>query len=102
MGTSLLQVRVETSLKDEASSVFENLGIDISTAVRMFLKRSVMENGIPFRMTLPKQLYSSSRGLRAMQELGDNAKGNGTSDMTLEEINAEIAAYRQEKQAECQ
>ncbi len=99
MGTSLLQVRLETSLKEEASALFENLGIDISTAVRMFLKRSVMENGIPFRMTLPKQACSSSRGLRAMQELNDEAKKNGTSEMTLEEINAEIAAYRQEKQA---
>lgn len=102
MGTSLLQVRVETSLKDEASSLFESLGIDISTAVRMFLKRSVMENGIPFRMTLPRQPYSSERGLRAIYELGEKAKINGTSDMTLDEINAEIDAYRQEKQAECE
>ena len=47
MATSLLQVRVDDSLKDEAAQVFENLGIDISTAVRMFLKRAVMENGIP-------------------------------------------------------
>ena len=48
---------MDNSLKDKAALVFENLGIDISTAVRMFLKRAVMENGIPFRMTLPKQLY---------------------------------------------
>ena len=52
MATSLLQVRVEDSLKDQAAAVFENLGIDTSTAVRMFLKRAVMENGIPFRMTI--------------------------------------------------
>ena len=48
---------MDNSLKDKAALVFENLGIDISTAVRMFLKRAVMENSIPFRMTLPKQLY---------------------------------------------
>ncbi len=55
MATSLLQVRVEDSLKDEAAQVFDRLGIDTSTAVRMFLKRAIMENGIPFRMTLPNR-----------------------------------------------
>ena len=39
MATSLLQVRVEDSLKDEAARVFENLGIDTSTAVRMFFEK---------------------------------------------------------------
>ena len=66
MATSLLQVRVEDSLKDQAAVVFENLGIDTSTAVRMFLKRAVMENGIPFKMTLPKTPYAAERGYRAM------------------------------------
>lgn len=99
MATSLLQVRVEDSLKDEAARVFENLGIDTSTAVRMFLKRSVMENGIPFRMTLPKELYRADRGFRAMQEISEMAEKNGVSEMTLDEINAEIDASRAERQA---
>lgn len=97
MATSLLQVRVEDSLKDEAAKVFENLGIDTSTAVRMFLKRSVMENGIPFRMTLPKIPYNAERGLRAMQEISEKAAKDGLSEMTLDEINAEIDASRREK-----
>ena len=99
MATSLLQVRVEDSLKDEAARVFENLGIDTSTAVRMFLKRSVMENGIPFRMTLPKEPYQANRGFRAMQEISEMAEKNGVSEMSLDEINAEIEASRAERQA---
>lgn len=94
MATSLLQVRVEDSLKDEAAQVFERLGIDTSTAVRMFLKRVIMENGIPFRMTLPKTPYNAERGYRAMLEIGEASEKNGLSDMTLDEINAEIEASR--------
>ncbi len=97
MATSLLQVRVEDSLKDQAAVVFENLGIDTSTAVRMFLKRAVMENGIPFRMTLPKEPYNAERGYRAMVEISEGAEKNGMSDMTLDEINAEIEASRRER-----
>jgi DNA-damage-inducible protein J len=99
MATSLLQVRVDDTLKDDAAQVFEQLGIDTSTAVRMFLKRSVMENGIPFRMTLPKTSYNAERGYRAMVELGEASEQNGLSDMTLDEINAEIDASRRERQA---
>ena len=98
MATSLLQVRVEDSLKDQAAVVFENLGIDTSTAVRMFLKRAVMENGIPFKMTLPKTPYAAERGYRAMVEMSESAEKNGLSDMTLDEINAEIDASRKERQ----
>jgi len=97
MATSLLQVRVEDSLKDEAAQVFERLGIDTSTAVRIFLKRAIMENGIPFRMTLPKEPYSAERGYRAMVEIGEAAEKNGVAEMTLDEINAEIEASRKER-----
>ena len=97
MPTTLLQVRVEDSLKEEAAKVFDNLGIDTSTAVRMFLRRAVMENGIPFRMTLPKTPYVSDRGYRAMMEIGESAEKNGISDMSLDEINAEIDASRRER-----
>lgn len=97
MATALLQVRVENSLKDEAARVFEGLGIDTSTAVRMFLKRVVMENGIPFRMTLPQASYNAGRGYRAMLEIGEKSEKDGLSDMTLDEINAEIEASRTER-----
>ena len=98
MATSLLQVRVEDSLKDEAAQVFEKLGIDTSTAVRMFLKRAIMENGIPFRMTLPKTPYNAERGYRAMVEISDASEKNGVSDMSLDEINAGIETSRKERQ----
>ena len=102
MATTLLQVRVEEDLKEDAALIFDNLGIDISTAVRMFLKRTVMENGIPFRMTLPKTPYVSDRGYRAMIQIGEASEKKELSDMSLEEINAEIDASRRERSAKNQ
>lgn len=94
MASSVMQFRVDDELKTQASAVCENLGIDLPTALRMFMKRTVIANGIPFSMTLPKSDYKSNRAVRAMYEASENAKKNGTADMTLEEINAEIAAAR--------
>lgn len=97
MASSLLQIRLDEELKSEASDLYEALGIDLPTAVRMFIKRSVMMKGIPFSMTLPKQEYKAERAVRAMQEISEAAKGNGMANMTLEEINEEIYATRKER-----
>ena len=97
MATTLVQVRIDDELKNQATAVYDALGIDLSTAVRMFLKRSVMVNGVPFYMTLPKKDYKAERAVRALQELSNAAVENGTSEMTLEEINAEINAVRKLK-----
>ena len=94
MASSVVQIRVDDELRSQAVEVFERLGIDLPTAVRMFLKRSVLENGVPFRMTLPKEQYTADRAVRAMHEMQDTAEQCGVADMTLEEINAEIAAAR--------
>ena len=94
MAISVMQVRVDNELRTQATAVYEELGIDLPTAIRMFLKRSVAVNGVPFSMTLPRQDYNAERAIRAMQSLSEAAQQNDTSDMTLDEINAEIAASR--------
>lgn len=99
MSSSVMQFRVDDELKSQATAVCEELGIDLPIALRMFMKRMVIANGIPFNMTLPRQDYKCNRAVRAMQAMGEAAKKNGTADMTLEEINAEIAAYRAEQAA---
>ena len=94
MATSLVQVRIDEDLKAKATAVYDNLGMDLSSAVRIFLKRSVMVNGVPFDMTLPKQDYKAEKAVSAMEKLSTEALKNGTSNMSLDEINKEIYAVR--------
>ena len=96
---AIVQFRVDDDLKLQASSVYEKLGIDLSSALRMFMKRSVMVNGIPFSMILEEDTYDSKKAIAAMNRLNASAKESGTADMTLDEINAEISAYRKERRA---
>lgn len=51
MATIIMEIPVDTSLKDKATEVFDKIGLDIPTAFRMFLTRSVYENGLPFGVT---------------------------------------------------
>ena len=43
-----IQVRVDDSTKAAVDSLFSSLGLDTSTAVRMFLMASLENDGIPF------------------------------------------------------
>lgn len=97
MATSLVQVRIDEDLKNQATEIYDALGIDLSTAVRMFLKRSVMVNGIPFSMTIPKQNIRAEKAITALQEMSKESELNGTTEMSLDEINAEIEEVRKHR-----
>lgn len=101
MSTSIIQFRVDDDLKNEAATIYEKLGIDLSTAMRMFLKRSVMENGIPFPMTLQRS-YDPEKALDAVRKLNAEAQKSGSADLSLDDINAEIAKYRKERNAKAE
>ncbi len=46
---STLSIRIEEKTKKEASETLAALGLDISSAVKMFLNQVVIEQGIPFK-----------------------------------------------------
>lgn len=92
MASSFVQFRTEDTTKVKAMRICEKLGIDLPTYMRMCLSRLIQENGIPFSMTL--NTVPESKGLQAMKAASRIAKENGISEMTLDEINAEIAEAR--------
>lgn len=41
-------ISIDTDVKAKAQELFADLGLDLSTAINIFLKQSIRENGIPF------------------------------------------------------
>lgn len=56
-----LKVNVSKAIKDEASSIYERLGISLNDAVRIFLNKTVEENGLPFELKLKEPLFDYSK-----------------------------------------
>ena len=52
---SLVQARIDNQLKEEAVEVFESLGLDVPTAIRMFFKATVRAKGLPFSTVLEEK-----------------------------------------------
>lgn len=91
----LVQFRADKLLKQEATEIYESLGMDLPTAFRMFMKRSVMEKGLPFEAKLPEATITRSEAKNAFYALREQAAD--VPEMSLDEINAEIAAVRAER-----
>ncbi len=92
MANSLIQFRAEETTRIKAVDICERLGIDLPTYMRMCLSRLVQENGIPFSMKLEDGRESDA--MKAMKAASRIAEENGISDMSLVEINSEIAEAR--------
>ena len=50
--TARIQIRTSEDMKRRASQLFEDLGLDLGTAINMFLSQSLREGGLPFRSQL--------------------------------------------------
>ena len=93
----LVQARVDKELKQEVTEIYEALGMDIPTAIRMFFVRSKMVRGIPFDTTLPEGVVTRAEALSALDNMFKQSEA--VPEMTLEEINAEIADARSARKA---
>ena len=93
MANTLVQFRADEASRIKAVDICERLGIDLQTYLRMCVSRLIQENGIPFSMKLDAE--QENRGINAMKAAARIASENGISDMTLDEINAEISAARE-------
>ena len=58
-------ISIDPDLKEQACELFEELGLDLPTAVNVFLRKCVLRGGLPFAVELPRP---SQKTLDAMAE----------------------------------
>ena len=66
---SQIAVRVDDELKKEATAIFNELGLDMTTAVKLFLKQSVLTKSIPFKLGLYERGYSKEEVEQAKKDI---------------------------------
>lgn len=62
--TTNLNVRVDMSLKQESDTLFKSLGLNMSTAINMFLTKCVKTSSIPFKIEEPKPSKELEKALK--------------------------------------
>ena len=84
-----MTVRLDSCVKKQAQKVYSELGIDMTTAINVFLRQSIRSKGFPFDVNLEKP---NRETLMAMEETdkGDNMHGPFYSvEELMESLNAD-------------
>ena len=54
MATTPTQIRIDSNVKQQATELFNNLGMDMSSAINIFLRQCILRGGLPFSVELPR------------------------------------------------
>jgi len=68
--TATLNIRTDPDVKSQAEQIYQNFGITLTDAVNIFLRKSIMEGGLPFDMRQP-----NAATIAAMRETEDILAG---------------------------
>ena len=52
MAATNLNIRTDKDIKDAAEKIFNELGMNMTTAINIFLRQAIGSNGIPFKVSL--------------------------------------------------
>ncbi len=86
--TTNISIRMDTELKAQAEVLFEELGMNISTAFNIFVRQSLRERGIPFTIT---ECPPNKETLSALLEAERIAKDSNVKGYTdIEDLLAEL------------
>ncbi len=66
--TSAINVNVDTQVKEKATNILKDLGLNMSTFINMTLVQVIKRNGVPFEVVNPKP---SKEMLEALKEVND-------------------------------
>ena len=71
-----VHVRMDSKLKDSAESVFSQLGLSSSDAIKLFYKQVELNGGLPFEIKIPASVLAKQRLMRELEE-GELSARNG-------------------------
>ena len=74
MSTTNINVRIDTELKQSAETLFNDLGLNMSSAITMFLKSAISHDGIPFDV---KRQTLNAGTKAALSEYGEMKRNPG-------------------------
>ena len=67
--TSAINVNVDTQVKEKATNILKDLGLNMSTFINMTLVQVIKRNGVPFEVVNPKPSKEMLEALKEVNEM---------------------------------
>ncbi|MGC2873825.1 type II toxin-antitoxin system RelB/DinJ family antitoxin [Ihubacter sp. mB4P-1] len=81
MATTNLNIRTDKVIKEQAEQIFNELGLNMTTAVNMFLRTAIREQGIPFELKLDVPNAITAAAIEEGRKLMEDPLAPRYSDM---------------------
>ncbi len=81
MESTNLNIRTDKEVKLAAEKIFEELGLNMTTAINIFLRQTIRENGIPFELKLSVPNETTAAAIEEGRKLACDKTARGYSNM---------------------
>ena len=89
MSQTNVNIRMDKELKEQAETLFANLGMNMSTAFNVFVRQAVRTGGIPFDITTrTDDFYNEYNQQRLRKAAARMNAGTGVEHELIEDENA--------------
>ena len=100
-GVTNLNIKIDRDLKTQADRLFNDMGMNLTTAVNVFVRQAVLERAIPFRIYRDIETARSTSSIEqrraAMQEIRDLLAGVDGNNIDLDRMRVERRAEKYER-----
>lgn len=94
------EIDLDDKLVEDSSKIFESLGSDIDSAIKIFLTQSVLRKGFPFEIAVPdekneeikKENMIESEAVQSISEKSGSVENNESGSKTDNLANPEISS----------
>ena len=93
MAKTSTNISIDTEIKAKAQELFADFGLDLSTAINMFLRQSIRENAIPFNISRKVPNSDTIAAINEFEEFKKNPSGYkkySTFSELLNEVNSDV------------
>ena len=78
---AIINIRIDENLKNKANKTLNKMGIDLSSAVKMFLHQTVIEDGLPFRPTGNKKLIREKWNMEVAEAIKSGKRYSSAKEL---------------------
>ena len=90
MAATNLNIRTDKDIKDQAEQIFSELGLNMTTAINIFLRTAIREHGLPFPLKLDVPNAATAAAIEEGRRIASDSSVKGYSSM--EELRAALEA----------
>ena len=90
MAATNLNIRSDKDIKEQAEQIFSELGLNMTTAINIFLRTAIREHGLPFPLKLDVPNATTAAAIEEGRRIASDSNVKGYSSM--EELRAALEA----------